>query len=127
MSMNKQISTGIKSALVASILAIGGMAATAGTASADRLHYDSRGGFSFHIGGPRYRGERYYGSRRYRRAQRCHPRRALRKARHRGIRRAHILRVSRRGVLVGGRKWGDRVVIGFANRHRCPVRFIDHR
>lgn len=54
----------------------------------------------------------------------CSPRKAVRKARRKGIRHAHVVRVGHRGVIVAGRKWGERVVIGFRNNRRCSVRFV---
>lgn len=72
-------------------------------------------------------GPRYGGKRHLRRYHTCNPRRALRKAQRRGIRHAHIRRINGRGVVVAGRKWGERVVIGFANHRSCPVRFVRAR
>jgi len=113
-------------------LSLGALAATTGTASAGHERYERRGhiGFSIDFGGPRFYDHGYYGFRHHRRIKRrrfCRPRKAVRKARRRGVRGAHVIRVGRRGVLVARRKWGDRVVIGFGNRRHCPVRFIDHR
>ena len=122
----------IKAAAIAIALAAGAIAST-GTASA----YDGRIGVG--VSGPGF----YFGfgnePRRYKRHHRrfhdefgfergfCRPRRALRKARSRGLRRAYIARVGHRGVIVKGRKWGERVTVGFANRRGCPVRFVRAR
>ena len=71
----------------------------------------------------RYRHDRY----RPRHARGCRPARALRKVRRNGIRRAHVIRQGRRGLVVAGRQWGDRVVIGFGRHRSCPVRFVRAR
>ena len=116
----------IKAAALAGTIALGGVAATTGTASADSgIYFGSGGGISIHFDG----GRRYGHSRGNRRGyyNRCSPRKALRKARRKGVRRAYVARVSGRGVIVKGRKWGDRVKIGFANNRRCSVRFVRSR
>lgn len=69
-------------------------------------------------------GPRYKRKRNLRRHHTCSPRRALNKAQRRGVRHAHIRRINHRGVVVAGRKRGERVVIGFANHRSCPVRFV---
>ncbi len=113
----------IKAAALAGTIALGGVAATTGTASAQSAAYFGAGsGISIHFGsGPRFG---YHRGHRHGYYNRCNPRKALRKARRKGIRRAYIARVSGRGVVVKGRKWGDRVRMGFANNRRCSVRFI---
>ena len=50
--------------------------------------------------------------------------RALRKARNMGIRRAHVVRVNHRKIVVAGRRHGNRTIVGFARAPRCPVRFV---
>ena len=57
----------------------------------------------------------------------CHPRRALRKARIRGIRHARLLRVSHRGTTITGRKFGKRIKVRFAPARHCPVKFAKIR
>ena len=107
-------STMLKSALVAASLSLGAVAATTAPAAAgdgyiqfdapgisvgfgQRRHYRDHGRRIYDHGG--------YDDRRYRRG-RCTPRRAVRKARRNGIRRAHVVRAGRRGVVVAGRQWG---------------------
>ncbi len=68
------------------------------------------------------RGNRWNDS--YSRRNRCSPYKAVKKARRKGIRNAYVIRVNRRGVLVAGRRWGERVVIGFDRSRRCGVRFV---
>ena len=51
----------------------------------------------------------------------CSPRHALNKARHFGIRNAHVRGVSRRAIVVAGRKHRDRAVVRFARVRGCPV------
>ncbi|MEN0041486.1 MAG: hypothetical protein AAF764_09135 [Pseudomonadota bacterium] len=131
------LTSSLKSAFVAGAIALGAITTTAATTTAAHAG-DVRFGVS--IGGPgygihvgnrdrRYRRHRgfYHDDYRPRRAARCRPARALRKARRNGIRRAHIIRTGRRGVVVAGRQWGDRVVIGFGRHRSCPVRFVRHR
>lgn len=60
----------------------------------------------------------------YSRRNRCSPRKAVKKARRKGLRNAYVIRVNRRGVLVAGRRWGERVVMGFDRSRRCGVRFV---
>ena len=118
----------IKSVIIAGALAMGAFAASSSAANAD-----VRGGIYF--GGPNFSigfgNHGHYGFRdwdrpRYR-VNRCNPRKAVRKARRKGLRRAHVVRVGHRGVIVAGRKWGDRVVVGFGRHRSCPVRFVRHR
>ena len=89
------------------------------------------GGSNFSIGitsaGHGYRHGGYRDHRWDRPRNRCNPRKAVRKAKRRGVRRAHVIRVGKRGVVVAGRKWGERVVIGFGRNRSCPVRFVNAR
>ena len=62
--------------------------------------------------------------RRGRHAGRCRPRRALRKARRLGVRRAYIHRVGPRGVVIRGRARGERVAVRFGPARFCPVRNV---
>lgn len=128
------MSVSIKSALVALGLAIGAMGAvatTTTTASAEVRGgiYLSGPGVEIAFGDrrrPRYEEPRYE-DRRYRPRNYCRPGRALNKARDRGLRRARIVRVNPRGVIVRGRKWGERVTMGFRNNRQCSVRFVRAR
>ena len=118
----------IKSILIAGTVAFGTLSATSGAANAD-----IRGGI--HIGGPcfsigfddhGYRGFRDWDRPRYHR-KRCNPRKVVSKACSKGLSRAHAVRVGHRGVIVAGRKWGERVVVGFGRHRSYPVRFVRHR
>lgn len=128
----------IKSVLIAGTVALGALVGTAGTASADvrgGIYLDGPG---ISIGFGERRRDRGFGHRRgwddghrwdrprYR-SNRCNPRKAVRKARRKGIRNAHVARVGHRGVIVKGRKWGERVTIGFGRSRHCPVRFVRAR
>lgn len=118
--------TKIKSAIVAGTLALGAIAATSGTASAHGSGHVQIGGPNFSIGFGSH-GHFHDWDRPRVRANRCNPRKALRKARRNGVRRAYVRRVGHRGVVIAGRKWGDRVIIGFGRQRSCPVRFVRHR
>ncbi len=65
--------------------------------------------------------------RRSRRHATCSPERALRMVERRGIRRAFVRRVGERGVVIAGRKRGERIVVGFGRHPSCPVRFVRAR
>lgn len=116
----------LKSIIIAGAVSLGALSTMGSSANAE-----VRGGIYF--SGPGISigfGDRHYGRRHWdapRHYNRCRPGKAVRKAKRRGIRRAHIVRVGHRGVVVAGRKWGERVVIGFGNRRSCPVRFVRHR
>ncbi|MCE7030652.1 hypothetical protein [Jiella avicenniae] len=51
----------------------------------------------------------------------CTPRHALRKARHFGVRHAHIRGVNRRSITVAGRKHRSHTLVRFARVRGCPV------
>lgn len=94
--------------------------------SLDRFHGDGfsdwgRGGrsFSFSYGN---RGARFDRPRR-----KCNLRKAVRKAKRMGLRRAHVVRANPRRVVVAGREFGDRVVIGFGRARSCPIHFVRYR
>lgn len=122
----------LKTIIVASVVSLGALSAMGGSANAEIRGGIYLSGPGISVGfGDRHYGRRHWNSPRHwdapRRYNRCRPGKAVHKAKRRGIRRAHIVRVNRRGVLVAGRKWGERVVIGFANRRSCPVRFVRSR
>ena len=121
----------IKNALAAGALALGMLSASAVPSHAGdaRLGIHVGGpGFYFSFGDDRRGYGRGFGPRRdFRRGNRCRPGKALRKAKRRGLRRARIVRVNRRGTVIAGRRWGERVVVGFGRQRSCPVRFVRHR
>ncbi|MEL6505244.1 MAG: hypothetical protein AAFQ10_12410 [Pseudomonadota bacterium] len=124
------MSVSVKSVLVTLGIALGAMGATAATtttASADVRGGIYIGGPGFEVGFGDYRRGPRYEDRRYRPRNFCRPGKALRKARRRGLRRAHIVRVGPRGVVVRGIKWGERVTMGFARNRHCSVRFVRSR
>ncbi|MEO0497119.1 MAG: hypothetical protein AAF141_07070 [Pseudomonadota bacterium] len=120
----------LKSALIGAGIALAATLGTAGAASADNIRF----GFSFgERGGPHFSAQfgdrvhhRNYRERGYREGRRaCSPRRAVRKARHMGIRHAQLRRYGPRGAIVTGRYYGERVRVKF-NRN-CRVQRIAYR
>lgn len=99
---------------MAALIALGGISATATVASAD-----SNGGFGIYVRDD-YRGNGWGRPDRPRR-DRCSPGFAEEKASRMGLRRAQVVDVSPRRVVVAGfdRRGRDRVV--FANERGCPV------
>ena len=115
----------LKAAAIAATLAIGTVAGTGAASAHDRGITFGNSDFSITFGsGQRHR--HFHDDRGFRRNA-CRPRRALRKAKRRGLRRAYIHRVGQRGVIVKGRHRGERVTVGIANRRGCPVRFVRAR
>ena len=113
------IRTTLKSLAVAATLMVGGVAASTTSANAGDLSIDLRfgGPGGFFIGDRGFRG--FHDFRRV-----CTPRKALRKARRNGLRRAHIVRVNGRRIVVAGRSRGDRVVVKFGRHRSCPTRSV---
>ncbi len=119
-----------KSATISLIIGVASTLALAAPASA----HHSSSSFGFQIGGPEFsirfgdhgyrKGREHRRDRGYRRNRSCNPHRALRKARRMGIHRAHIVRVNRRKIIVAGRRWGERTIVGFSRHGRCSVRFV---
>jgi hypothetical protein len=111
-------------AAVAVVLGMTGLVGTTTTASADQLIFEFGQG-----GGVRYRDRDYdrwddrrdWRRDRWERRGRCEPWLAVDKARDRGLRRAHVADVSRRQVVVQGRRYGERQAIVFANVRGCPI------
>ncbi|GAK69169.1 hypothetical protein [Agrobacterium rubi] len=100
---------------VAALIAISGLSATASTASAQDVRYGL-----YVQDGPRHGGHHGWG-RPDRGRDRCAPWLAEEKASRMGLRRARVVDVSPRRVVVAGfdRQGRDRVV--FANVRGCPV------
>ena len=116
----------IKTSLLATLIAIGTLFGAA-VSTATPAKADGRFSFGVEFGNG-YHHDVRRGDRRWRGWDRprrgvCRPGRALRKARRMGVRRAYVHRVGRRGVVVGGRRYGERVRVGFARAPGCPVRF----
>ncbi|OHV82457.1 hypothetical protein [Ensifer sp. LCM 4579] len=116
-------------ATVAAVVGLTGLTGGASVASADSLVFEIGPGVDMRYrdrdrwGDERDwrrdrwdRGERWGGRR-----GRCVPGLAIEKARDRGLRRAHIADISRRQVVVAGRRHGDRQAIIFANVRGCPI------
>ncbi|QDZ00577.1 hypothetical protein FQ775_09390 [Nitratireductor mangrovi] len=115
----------LKTAALASMIGVGAIGATAGTAQADGLSIGfggSGGHFSMYFGdgGRHWHSDRRWGKgRHFRRG--CTPWRAVNKARHMGVRHARVVRANHRIIKVRGRKFGHRVNIVFARAPHCPV------
>ncbi|AFL53171.1 hypothetical protein ABIE78_000934 [Sinorhizobium fredii] len=111
-------------AAVAAVVGLTGLVGTTTTASADALVFEFGQG-----GGVQYREHDYdrwddrrdWRRDRWERRGRCEPWLAVDKARDRGLRRAHVADISRRQVVVQGRRHGDRQAIIFANVRGCPI------
>lgn len=106
----------VKSAVMVAMIGVGSVAATTGQAAAGSV------GFSIEIGpgwgpgpswGHRYRPAPHRGI--------CKPRRAVKKARHMGVRGSRIVRRNYKRVVVRGWRRGYPVKVVFANRRHCPV------
>ena len=105
--------------MLAGLIGLSGLATTAVTASADTVT------FGFHSGGAvdvQYRdwdrGHRPQWG--HQRRGRCAPWLATEKARDIGLRRAHVVHVGKRRVIVEGRRHGDYRTVAFANVRGCP-------
>jgi hypothetical protein len=118
---------------LAGFIGLTGFGATVAPASADTLTFGIHSGSGVvdvqYRDRDRYGDERDWdGDRRGRgdgwgreRRGRCAPWLAVDKARSYGLRRAHVADVSRRSVVVEGRRRGDYRQIVFANVRGCPV------
>lgn len=108
----------LKTAALASMIGVGVIGATAGTAQADGLYlgvHGKGGHIAFGFG----HGPKWGKGRQFRRG--CTPHRAVSKARHMGVRHARVVRANHRIIKVRGRKFGHRVNIVFARAPHCPV------
>jgi hypothetical protein len=104
--MNRTLST-----LCAAVIALTSLGASAGMSSAAPLpSVQSHAGQS-HVIDVQMRRDR----------QACSPREALRKADRLGLRRARIVRETRRFVAVSGLRRGARVTVEFAQARGCPT------
>lgn len=113
-------------AALAALIGFGGIGATATTASADTIRFGvSDGGFSVQVRDHdrRDRGWDRHERRwdRHDRRGRCAPWMATRKAERFGLRRAHVVDISRHRVIVEGRKRGRFITVAFANDRGCPT------
>lgn len=114
----------LKTAALSTMIGLGAIAAMLAGAQADGLYLNYGGGHHNSSGAgiyygdddyrPDYRHDRPY-------KQFCTPYRALDKAERLGLRRAHVVDVSRRTIQVSGRKYGERVRITFARAPNCPI------
>ncbi len=141
----------IKAAALSVVVAIGAIAGASSAASADTLRFtvDEDGGVGVGVeindrydrdrgprwdrdrDGPRWDRDRDgprpgwgggYGRPAYGPA--CSPWRAEGKARDMGLRRARVVDVDGRKIVVVGRKWGERQTVIFGRSPNCPVRAV---
>ena len=126
----------VRTIIFSIIVSISGIAATTASSQAGSRNFDfrieapgihissNRGYRSHHRRYDRYdrrdRRARHYGGYNSRRGV-CAPRKALRKARRMGVRRAHIARVNRNVVVVKGYRYGGRAKVKFGRSRHCPV------
>lgn len=125
-----------RTAIAALVVAAAGLGATAPTASAANVELRiGTPGATLTIGDHRWhetrRDHRWHETRRdhrdFRRDHRdrwagtCRPAHAVDKARSLGVRRAGVVDISRRNVIVRGVKRGHPVYVTFANNRACPV------
>lgn len=118
----------IRNTLAALVVAAAGVTASAPAANADSFGFGFSfggpgGGVYFHDGGRHRGGWERPGHRR----GFCKPNRAVRKARHMGVRRADVVRANHRRVVVAGFRHHRPVRVVFANQRRCPVIAVRHR
>ncbi|OJF91828.1 hypothetical protein [Pararhizobium antarcticum] len=117
------------------LIGLSGLAATTGSAAADTVSFGIRSGGIVDIQYRDHDRRRYGDERDWRRDRhnrpgsghhagrrgRCEPWLAQEKARNFGLRRAHVVDVSPRRVVVEGRRHGDFRTVVFANVRGCPV------
>ncbi|MBP2236781.1 hypothetical protein J2Z31_003295 [Sinorhizobium kostiense] len=112
-------------AAVAAVVGLTGLTGAATTASAESLVFElGRGGVDVYHDRDRdrdWRRDRWDRGEGWGRRSRCVPGLAVEKARDRGLRRAHVADISRRQVVVAGRRYGERRAIVFANVRGCPI------
>jgi hypothetical protein len=117
-------------AALAAVIGFGTISAAPATASASGLNVDFYFGFGapmprmYHrheFREPHWRDHRR-GDRRWDERRRgCSERRAIRKARRAGLRKARVIRHDHRKLVVKGRVRGHREHIVFANMRGCPI------
>jgi hypothetical protein len=117
--------TKLRTAALSALIGLGAIAAIPATAQAEGLYLNYGGGYQgvgigIQVGD--YNRHHYRDNRHDRRHIRvCTPDRAVNKAERYGVRRAHVVDVSRRTITVAGRKWGERVRMTFGRAPSCPV------
>jgi hypothetical protein len=116
----------LKTAALSALVGVATLAAVPATAQAEGLYLNYGGhhsgvGVGVQIGD--YDRVDYRWGHRYDRRDygHCTPYRAVNKAQRYGVRRAHVVDVSRRTITVAGHKWGDRVRLTFGRAPSCPI------
>lgn len=118
----------IKTAAIASALAIGALAAA--PAQADSLHLklkDGDVGFGLTIGdgyGPGYGYAGYGGGYGGGYGPKCQPWKAVHKAKAMGFKKPHVVDVDWNRIVVKGKKYGDSVKVVFGKAPHCPVKAV---
>lgn len=121
--LKKIIPTGLAAVVFAAGLSLAAPAQAGGNVSV--TFSDKHGSVTIGNGSRRH-GQGYYKHKNRRHASVCKPRKALRKARDFGVRRAHVDRVGRRFIIVKGHKRGSQVKVAFERRgRRCNIAWID--
>ena len=110
----------IKTATLATLIAMGSLGVASTSAKADSLHIGFKG-HGAHIGIGIGGGGYWHGGHRGHRYRGCTPHRAVEKARHMGVRHARIAHVSHRTIQVRGHRYGHPTRVTFARAPHCPV------
>jgi len=113
----------IKIAAIATTLAIGAIAAA--PAQADSLHLKYKHGdvgFGLTLGDGMGPGYEYAGYGGY--GQKCQPWKAVHKAKYMGVKKAHVVDVDWKRIVVKGKKFGSPVKIVFGKAPHCPVKAV---
>ncbi|SOE12810.1 hypothetical protein SAMN05877838_0901 [Hoeflea halophila] len=118
------MNTFIRNTLAALVVAAAGVTASAPAANAGGFGFEFSfggpgGGVVIHDYGRRGGWNRFEGHRRHRDV--CRPHRAIKKARHMGVRRPDVVRLNNRRVVVQGVRHHRSVRVVFANQRHCPV------
>lgn len=108
-----------------SVLLIAATASFAGVASASAGNFGFEVRIGTHNSSPqiRYRNNQpKFHQHKQASKKRCHPQRALKKARHKfGVHHSKVVRANQRKVIVRGYNRGHPVKLVFANRKGCPL------
>ena len=120
----------IKTAALSALIGLGTLAAIPASAQAEGIYLNYGNGhsqFGVYTGvrdhGWRERDDRRDDRRFDRKWDRCSPDRALNNAQNMRIRGAGLSDVGRHTVKVSGRKFGERVMVVFANERGCPIMY----
>ena len=113
--------TKLKTAALSALIGLGAIAAMPATAQAEGLYLNYGSGHHSGVGIGVQIGDRYDYRHDRRHFRFCTPDRAVDKAERYGVRRARVVDVGRRTIMVAGRKYGDRVRMTFGRAPNCPI------